>query len=398
VTIVGNPFYFMAALYLLLDAIALAMLTLWLADLAPVMPGLGWTRVHLLTIGVVTQAALGTLPSLATAKTGSPAPGPAILWALWLLLNGGLIVLLIGIPTEIPVVTVAGALGIFAAVALMLALLARSGVGRLVAANARWRLLVAAPVFLLAGILLAISLVAGWPAPGGAGGIRESHIHANVWGFFGLLAAGMLIDRVPARAGHPLRFPRVVSPMAWLLIAGATGLVLGPWLGVMPLTLAGLVGYVVGTSLLVGNLIGTIRAARRWTPNLVHLLCAYAWMASPILGAPIVLLLTGRLPIGDVEAVAISSLVTGWILQIAIGAFLPRLREEQDPAGDSNGWWFSVVALNAGVLLTWIGAFTVTVVTVLGFALVLAGWLPPLVDLLRRPVFAFPSGTHSQGA
>jgi hypothetical protein len=51
------------------------------------------------------------------------------------------------------------------------------------------------------------------------------------------------------------------------------------------------------------------------------------------------------------------------------------------------------VTLNLGALAIWIAAFagvaSATALTVAGYALILAGWLPPLVLVLRR-LFASP--------
>lgn len=383
-----NPFFLMALLYSVLAAAALAYQALWLAGFAPAVPGIVWTRVHLLTIGVVAQYILGALPSTISRRTGLPEPGAGLQWGIWLLANGSFIALLLSVPVGTVPVALAGAIGIIAALVLMLGGIWRTGAGARVGSDAVSRLLLSAPMFFVAGVLLAMQLIANWPAPGGPGGVLESHLHANIWGLFGLFMAAVLLERIPGGSGAALRFPGLVSPMSWLLIAGAAALVVGPWSGVLPVTMLGLVTYVTGTVLLVVNLAATVRSSGRWTPNLAHVLTGYLWVFAPVIAAPIVLLATGTLPAGDVEAAAIFSLVAGWILQLTFGAILPSIRGARGAEVDRDGWWITVWLVNAGVFVVWIGAFAGNLsnaTTALGFALVTAGWLPQLIDVIRSP-------------
>jgi hypothetical protein len=172
------------------------------------------------------------------------------------------------------------------------------------------------------------------------------------------------------------------------LILGAIGLVVGPWAAILPLTILGIAVYVVGTALLLANLIGTALAAGGWTPSLTHLLVAYVWMVVPAVAAPLIVLATGQLPTSRVESAAVAGLVAGWILQIVVGAFVPGLAREE--SGAPNGSWASVVALNLGVLLFWIsplaGEPAAPTLTAAGYALVVVGLLPPLASLLRQIV------------
>lgn len=384
-----NPFYLMAGIYLLLDIIALSALALALAGVIPSFPGLGWVRIHLLTIGVVVQSILGTLPALARARLGGKRPGVGVTWALWLLVNGSFGLLLYSMPLGLSTLAASAAVGIFVAIVLMLAIMYRQGAIPPVGTRASLRFYVAGPLFFLIGIVMAISMLLNWPAPGKFFGLLEAHVHANVWGFLALVVAGFLLERIPAYVGRPLRWPALVPATSWLLIAGAAGLVAGPWLGFLPLTLLGIIVYVVGTALLLTNLVGTILPSRTWTPNLAHLVVAYLWMVVPAFVAPFILALTGHLPTGRIEAAAVSGLIAGWVLQIVIGAFPLRLREGQQRTAGRDGWWSSVVSLNVGVLAIWVSAFTpdfatAIALTVLGYTFVVFGWLLPLVTILKR--------------
>ncbi len=379
----------MAGIYLLLAAIALAARVLVMTGVLASFPGLGWMSIHLLTIGVVVQAILGSLPALVATRFGGKQPGIGMTWVLWLLVNASFGLLLYSMAVGFSMLAAGAAGGIFIAIILMLTAMLQRNEPVKVGTQAVLRLYIAGPLFFLVGIVMAISMLLNWPAPGQFLGLLEAHVHANVWGFLGLVVAGFLLDHLPVYVGQPLRWPRLTSITSWLLIIGGVGLVAGPWLAILPLTLLGLIVYVVGTALLLTNLMGVILASRSWTPNLAHLIVAYLWMIVPAFVAPISLLLTGNLPTDRVQEVAITGLVTGWILQIVIGAFPLRLRELLHNTPGRDGWWFSVVVLNIGVLAIWLSAFTPDVAssqlfTVPGYILVVCGWLPPLSIILKR--------------
>jgi hypothetical protein len=191
---------------------------------------------------------------------------------------------------------------------------------------------------------------------------------------------------------------------ALLLVVGALGLVAGPWLGIMAMTMGGIAVYILGTVLLLTNLTATATAGRRWTANIAHLLIAYLWMIVPAAVAPIILELTGKLPSGAVEAAAVSGLIAGWVLQIVLGALPLRLRDLRQRAAGWDGSWWSVLLLNLGVLLIWGAAFTPTIalsasltvadntfmsaadlplaLTVTGYALVAIACIRPVLAIL----------------
>jgi cytochrome c oxidase cbb3-type subunit I len=384
-----NPFYLMAGIYLLLAAIALAARVLVMAGVLSSFPGLGWMSIHLLTIGVVVQAILGSLPALVATRFGGKQPGIGMTWVLWLLVNVSFGLLLYSMAVGLSMLAAGAAGGIFIAIILMLTVMLQRNEPVRVGTRVVLRLYIAGPLFFLVGIVMAISMLLNWPAPGQFLGLLEAHVHANVWGFLGLVVAGFLLDHLPVYVGQPLRWPGLASITSWLLIIGGVGLVAGPWLAILPLTLLGLIVYVVGTALLLINLMGVILASRSWTPNLAHLIVAYLWMVVPAFVAPISLLLTGNLPTDRVQEAAITGLVTGWILQIVIGAFPLRLRELRHNTIGRDGWWFSVVVLNIGVLAIWLSAFTPDfasseLFTVPGYILIVCGWLPPLSIILKR--------------
>lgn len=386
--VLRNPFYLMASVYLALDVLALAAMALVTAGAIDPLPGLVWLRIHLLTIGVVVQIILGSAPGLVAAKLGAQPPGRLTNTSLWLLVNASFALLIYSMPQGLSQLAAVAAGGIFLAIVLLLATLHRRGACPPVGARAGLRFFIAGPIFFLLGILMAMSMLLGWPAPGGFFGQLEGHVHANVWGFLALIVAGFLLERIPAALGQPLRWPRLVSATSWLLIAGALGLVAGPWLGVLPLTMLGIVIYVTGTALLIANLAGTALAAHRLTANIAHLLVAYLWMLVPAVIAPIILGITGKLPTGKVEAAAVSGLIAGWVLQIVLGALPLRLRDLRQGATGWDGCWGSVALLNIGVLLIWVSAFVTSVdltsqLTAIGYGLMVVASMPPVVAILK---------------
>jgi hypothetical protein len=204
------------------------------------------------------------------------------------------------------------------------------------------------------------------------------------------VVAGVLLEQIPARAQRTLRFPGLVSATSVLLIVGALGLVAGPWLGMMPVLMPGLVLYVVGTVLLLANLIGSAGPSRRWSPSTAHLLVAYLWMVVPVVVAPAVFISTGELPSGAIEAAAITGLIAGWLLQIVVGV-LPGWVSGRIPTGRErrDGRWFSVVVINVGVAAIWISPFVgaaegSSALTTAGYVLLVAGALRPLWEILNR--------------
>lgn len=392
--ILRNSFHLMAGVYLAIDVLALAAMALVTAGVIAPIPGLIWLRIHLLTIGVVVQVILGTISGYVAARLGAQPPGRALNVSLWLLINLGFALLLYSMPLGLSQIAAVGATVIFVAVVLQLVSLHWRGACPPFGSRASLLLFIAGSIFFLIGIFMAVSMLLHWPAPGGFFGEIEGHVHANVWGFLAMVVAGFLLEMIPAALGRPLRWPHLVPVTSWLLIVGALGLVAGPWLAIMALTMGGIAIYIIGTALLVTNLAATALAAHRWTANIAHLLLAYIWMIVPAAVAPIILEITGRLPSGAVEAAAVSGLIAGWVLQIVLGALPMRLRTMRQRASGWDGCWLSVALLNLGALSIWIAAFVSSgdlhgSLTTAGYSLVAVAAVPPLVAILRL-LFAGP--------
>src|SRR5690606_11144274 len=164
-------------------------------------------------------------------------------WDIWLALNGGLILLLIGIPLINPTLLAVGGTLIFVAATLLLLQLGkdlRPSAARLKAGSGR-NFYGAALLYLLWGIFLGTGLWLGWGEALGIAYPKEVHVHTNLWGFTALLFAGLLVDLYAPISGRQLAWPKSRPVIFWSMALVALGLVLGPWIGINPLTAGRLV-------------------------------------------------------------------------------------------------------------------------------------------------------------
>jgi hypothetical protein len=399
-----NPFFLMAGLYLTVGLLAVGGKLAGGTGLMDALPRLRWLTIHFVTIGAMTQALFGALPSLvASVSVGvgdSPTPTRGR-WLQWLALNASYPLVLLGMATGALTTAAVGATGVLFALALLVASVYRTGGSKSesdAGGEGLLRYYAIAPWFLGVGILAAFGMLLNYHGPGGYFGSLEAHVHANVWGFLALVAAGTLLAVIPKLADAKLRYPKLVPVTFWGVTLGAVGLVAGPWLAINPLTMAGLATYVVGTLALLANLVGTWRAGGEWTDSrFAHVLGAYVWLVFPVPWAPLVLLFPETVPSAGIEAAAIEGLVFGWMLQLTMG-LLPSvavaLRETPGDVRKSIGEaahrppWLGVLAVNAGMLALWTTAFpafgaVAESLALGGYALVGLAWLGFLPGLWR---------------
>lgn len=324
----------MVLLFSILAALAAFDAALAALGFTPFAIGLRWLRVHLVTLGIFTEAVFGVLPALVARSMDRPAPEHSP--GRWLLLNAGLITLLVGIPLVRPsMIAVGGTLVLLAAAWLLTELWSLRGpVGGSAASGLRFYL--AGLVFLLLGALIGTGLWLGWGAALHIAVPKESHIHANIWGFASLVLAGLLVDLLAplgtrpaivtglgaglgARPQEPLG--REIDLAFWMMLAGATALLLAPWIGgIDKLMLLGILLYALATAILFVRLILPLRSIEGAGPKL--LLAAWLWILVPALALPFIVLGGAGMPVARVETVGPSILVYGWLLQ-ALVALLP---------------------------------------------------------------------------
>ncbi|MFC4246326.1 hypothetical protein ACFOZ7_04875 [Natribaculum luteum] len=405
-----DPFLLVAGLYLTVGLLAVGGRLAFEAGLIESLPRLRWLTIHFVTIGGMTQALFGLLPSLVGAADGSRADiNEGSRWLQWLVLNASYPLVLIGMAAGSTITAVVGATGVLVALALLAVTVYRTSAG----GHELLRYYRIAPWFLVAGLLAALGMLSNVHGPGGYFGSIEAHVHANVWGFLALVVAATLLLVLPVLLETDLRYPHLVPVTFWGLTLGAGGLVAGPWLARHALTMLGLVVYVGGTVALLANVVGTCRASDR-SPNsrVALVLGAYLWLVFPVPWAPFVLLLPDVVPAGAIEVAAIDGLVFGWMLQLAM-AFLPvaavaldrtdgdRFLENVVAAADAvpRPSWLQVGSVNVGVLALWLSALPPLegvgdALTLGGYALIAVAWTLFAASLWWSIADAPASGTR----
>lgn len=381
-----NPYFLMTILFMTLAAMTALDNSLASFSLVPAFAGIRWLRVHFITLGTLTEAAFWLLPTLVASRYKQPVPKTR--WSTWLTLNSGIITLLIGIPLINSTLILTGGTLIFIAVMLLIKQLADMGVKRTGASPGQGRpFYIAGLSYLLLGIIVGTGLWLGWGAWLHIKVPIEVHIHANSWGFMALLFAGLLIDAYPRVTGKSFAWPRSISVIFWLLVFGALGLVLGPWVGSNWFSVPGLLMHTTATILLLLNVIKPM-LGERWEAGMWHLTTSYFWFFAPVLVAPLIITGVPGFPGAGIEQNAPQALIYGWALQFGyaiLPAFFRRVfLPDQKPRLGGN--WFSLIATHVGGIIFWISIFVADYQAILqgiAYALWLLSMLPIVVDLWR---------------
>lgn len=404
------PYLLMTVLYITLAVLAALESSFSSLRILPWFNGMVWLRVHLITLGALTQILFGVLPFLTAIHYDQPRP--KLRWDIWLTLNAGIALLLVGIPLVNALPIIAGGTLILIATVLLVVQLAgmRAQTPEAGSASAAPRqgrkFYIAGLVYFSIGIVVGTGLFLGWSeALLISGNAREVHIHANNWGLMSLVFAGLLVDLYPHWAQRPLANPKSITPIFWLMTAGAFGLIFGPWFANNVLLVPGLLLHLVATIWLLFNVVKPLWGDwRAWTPGLAHLVFSYFWLLAPILMAPFVLFGIGSLPGPTIEASAPQALIYGWLLQFGY-AVVPYLFKRfflPDEPATLGGTWLSFALVNLGGVFLWASIFAAPVQGILhGVAYLLwtVSLLPVAADLWRttRKGFAHldPAGALS---
>ncbi|MCA9996633.1 MAG: hypothetical protein KDE56_12830 [Anaerolineales bacterium] len=385
------PYILMAALFLFLAILAAVESSFSSLSLLPWFNGMVWLRVHLITLGAMTQMLFGALPLLTAVR--HRLPRPATRWDIWLTLNAGILALLVGIPLVNRVPIIMGGTLVFIATVLLIGQLLKlrqaapaneskaEGMG-----NGR-KFYIAGLGYFLLGILVGTGLWSGWVGPLGiVGKAVEVHIHANSWGLMSLVFAGLLVDLYPVWAKRPFANPKAITPIFWMMTLGAFGLVFGPWFANTYLLVPGLLLHLAATVWLLVNIIKPLWGDwPAWTAGLAHLIVAYFWILAPILMAPFVLFEIPGVPGPTIEATAPQALIYGWMLQFGFAIlpyFFTRILLPDRPA-QLGGTWFSFAFINLGSLFLWTSIFISSTQPILhGLAYLL--WVIALLPIVNQ--------------
>lgn len=346
------PYLSMAVLYLILVALAVLASALNRFDLLPFFSGLRWLSVHLITLGVLTQLIFGLLPDLAARR--SDGTQPRTRWDIWLALNLGALILLVGIPVMSTVLIITGGTLVFVAALLVMSSLR----GPVLAHNSLkkpsekgQRFYLAGLAFLLLGIILGSGMWSGWGNALGIANSIEVHIHTNTWGFMSLVFAGLMVDLYPRWTGRELAWPGSIDLIFWLMTLGAFGSVLGPWLSVNWITASGILLHQAATFWLIANLVKPLSGLPIvHKPGIWHLVTAYAWQFAVVLAAPLILITGPNISTAGIEQTAPQVLIYGWMLQFAYAVLPYLLRQAGAPhqTAELGGSWFSLFTIHTG--------------------------------------------------
>ena len=353
------PYIFMLLVYLTLAALMALDAALTSFTLVPFFSGLRWLRVHLITLGVLTQISFGALPGLVALHTDHKRP--AIRWDIWLALNVGLLILLIGIPLMHFVLILTGGTLIFSATVLLIQQLRRMVPSTSkTARHAGQPFYLAGLSYLLFGIIVGTGLWFGWGAALHIATPIEVHIHANSWGFLSLVFAGLIVDLYPTVTVRNLAWSNAVRPIFWMMVLGALGLVLGPWMASHAILVPGLLLHLSATIWLLAMMMKPLGWDRAiWTPGMLHLVTAYVWILAPILVAPLIILQVPGFPGAGIEQSAPQALIYGWVLQFgyAVVPYLIRRAFRPDVPATLGGSWASLIAVHLGGIFLWASIF-----------------------------------------
>jgi hypothetical protein len=166
-----------------------------------------------------------------------------------------------------------------------------------------------------------------------------------------LVFAGLIVDLYPNWTGRELAWPGAVRPIFWMMTLGALGAVIGPWLGVTPLMVLGIVIHQAATAWLVVSMIRPLKGtAIAKQPGIWHVISAYAWQIAIVLATPLMVLLRPGFSAAGLEQTAPQVLIYGWMLQIGYSVIPYLLRRALSPQRESalGGSWFSLAAVHMG--------------------------------------------------
>lgn len=336
-----NPYFLMTVLYLFIAALIAVQTALIHFGILETVANLTWVRIHFITLGVLTQLIFGYSPKLIN-KNASPR------FDIWLLLNAGLWGFFGGRSLFNSPVMITGGLLIFLATILFILHLHQLQTND-VSYPTQW-FYIFGSIYLLIGITVGTGIWAGWSDELFVGNALEVHVHANNWGFLVLVFSGLFLDLFPRITQQNIHWPSSIPYVLIAQILGAFGLILGPWIGNVPISIVGMVFFLLGTITMLINFLWPLREKR--SVGFYHIITGYFWIFLPLFVAPFVIF---HVPGFEwVEPTAPQALIYGWVLQVGIAFVWSLIDQESNTLGGS---WMSLILINLGAILLWISMF-----------------------------------------
>lgn len=295
------------------------------ALLHDVLPLPRWLLIHLLLLGAATHAIFVWSQFFANAllRDKTPADGRRNQNRRLLMLNIGTLIVFTGVLGRWWLLTAAGAALIGIAVLLhganLYTRLRRSLPARF---KTTVRYHVAAAAILPLGLTLGTLLERG-VGPQAHAQTVLAHALLNILGWMGLTVAGTLLTLWPTMlrtriAEGAVRESKIALPIltaSTLLAAG------GALFALLPVTVAGLAGYLLGLGVLGKAFVGALRTKAPTTFSTLSTLAAVLWWVGTLLALTLGLALSpDAVPAGRVFAAIVPYLAAGFGVQILLGA------------------------------------------------------------------------------
>jgi len=366
-----NPFTITAIFYMTIAIVTSIFSFLAISDLY-FLRGISWIRVHVITLGVITQFLYGYLPQIKNQTEKSN-------WGLWITLNIGILTFLTGRTYQISSLILSGGIIIFVATLILYYILLTNGEPISLSSGKLYYL--SGITYFLLGIILGTGIWLGWAEGLGIGNILEVHIHANNWGLLSFIFAGIFLDRYEDWFHIQLARKSTFRLIYFLLLAGAFGLIVGPWIGSEVFIVSGLIIHLIGTSLILYNIIKPTIGNNSLKKQGLQLSTPYLWFLAPVFISPLVLLKIPGIPGRIIEQRAPEALIFGWALPILIFILLNRKQQQE-----SRGSPISLIMLHLGALSIWIGIFSTDLLYGIGYLFFAISLVPVVITMIQEQI------------
>jgi hypothetical protein len=285
-----------------------------------------WLALHLAFAGGISQLVLGASQFFAGAFLATDPPPRVLVRAQLAAWNAGAILLAVAVPER------AGAL-IWLAVAFLLAGLlawaaAIAAMRRRSLRHAPWATYwyVSGAAFLGLGVIAGSLLAHGTPWT--HGDLLGAHMALNLAGWFGGAIVGTLHTFYPSLTATRLRYPRLQAATFVAWTGGAGALAIGYGLALDPIAVGGWAALAIAASLLLANLLSSVRAAPRplsLPARIVGVAQLFLLAALTIATAVVLKDGPGQALSGTAREAFGTLIVTGWIGLTVLGSLLHLL-------------------------------------------------------------------------